>query len=283
MSLKTTRPGKMRKPSITLTITSLNTLLGLALFFWQIPTFATEKQSENLNLTWQNPSYIQKAFNEIALKNEYKKTAKRILKWQKPIRYTFQYHESSKNPLVESLFETHLKHLAQITNLPINQTAQANNLTIHLTSDKNYRNVIEKFTRTAVKNIERDSHCMGSFRTNRNHEIVSAEIILPMDHVFSRGLLVACIVEESTQVMGLPNDSDWVHPSIANDASKVELLTGLDYILLKTLYDPSLQAGMNQNQSQPIIRQVIQKLQQDGVIQKAHIYVNQSGLNPYVN
>ena len=264
-------------------IKSLNTVLGFSLFFWLSPTYATEQHNQNLNLQWQNPNYIQKAFNEIALKNEYKKTSQRILKWQTPVRYRFNYHQISKNNLVEALFETHLKHLAQITNLPIHKTAQNQNLTIHLTSDKNYGNVIKKYTHTAVKDIERDSHCMGSFKTNRNNEITSAEIVLPVDHVFSRGLLVSCIVEESTQVMGLPNDSDWVHPSIANDASKVELLTGLDYIFLKILYDPKLKAGMNITQSQPIIRQVTQKMKEDGVIEKAHIEVNQSGLYPYVN
>lgn len=262
---------------------SLTVVWFFSLFFWLAPTYATEKQNQNLNLKWQNPNYIQKAFNEIALKNEYKKTAQRILKWQRPIRYQFHYHQIPKNNLVEELFETHLKHLAQITNLPINKTAQGNNLTIHLTSDKNYGNIIQKFTQTSVKDIERDSHCMGSFKTNRKNEIISAEIILPLDHVFSRGLLVSCIVEESTQVLGLPNDSDWVHPSIANDASKVELLTGLDYIFLKILYDPDLKAGMNISQSQSVIRQIIQKMNRDGIIEKAHIQVNHSGLYPYVN
>lgn len=273
----------MLKPNTYSVIKSLNIVLGFSLFFWQLPTYATEKQNQNLNLKWQNPNYIQKAFNEIALKNEYKKTSQRILKWQSPIRYGFHYHQIPKNNLVEELFETHLKHLAQITHLPLNKTAQSNNLKIHLTSDKNYGNVIQKFTQTSVKDIERDSHCMGSFKTNRNNEIISAEIVLPLDHVFSRGLLVSCIVEESTQVMGLPNDSDWVHPSIANDASKVELLTGLDYIFLKILYDTNLKAGMSKTQSQPIIRQVIQKMDRDGVIKRAHIQVNQSGLYPSVN
>ena len=83
--------------------------------------------------------------------------------------------------------------------------------------------------------------------------------------------------------MGLPNDSDWVHPSIANDATKGELLTGLDYIFLQILYDPNLKAGMSKIQSQPIIRQVIQEMEQSNIIQRAHIQVNQSGLYPFIN
>ncbi|WEJ63034.1 DUF2927 domain-containing protein [Thiomicrorhabdus lithotrophica] len=269
----------MLNPNTISVIQSLKIVLGFSLLMWQLPTYATENQ----NLNWQNSNYIQKAFNEIALKNEYRKTAQRILKWQKPIRYAFHYHQMPKNTLVEELFDAHLKHLADITQLPISKSAQANNLTIHLTSDKHYGKVIKKFTHTSVKNIQRDSNCMGSFKTNSKNEIISAEIVLPVDHVFSRGLLVACIVEESTQVLGLPNDSDWVHPSIANDASKVELLTGLDYMLLKILYDPQLKAGMNRAKSQPIIRQLIEKFERAGIIEKAHIQVNQSGLFPFVN
>ncbi|BCN92592.1 hypothetical protein THMIRHAM_03770 [Thiomicrorhabdus immobilis] len=238
----------------------------------------------NLDLNWQNPAYIQKAFNEIALKNEYQKTDQRIIKWLQPIHYRFEYHHVKTNPMVENLFNTHLRHLSEITQHPIFPTEDTPpNLIIHLTADNEYAQVIKRFTASKVANIERDSNCMGSFKTNRHNEIVEAQIILPLDHVFSRGLLVACVVEETTQIMGLPNDSDWVNPSIANDASKVELLTGLDYILLKILYDKQLHAGMAFEQSQPIIRKRISALKDADEIKNANHQVNKSGLYPLVN
>lgn len=233
---------------------------------------------------WQDSKYLLKAFNEIALKNEYQKTNQRILKWQRPIRYQFEYHHLKTNLLVENLFNTHLKHLSEITHhsiLPVNKTIP--NLVIHLTEDEEYANVIKRFTGSTVKNIERNSHCMGSFKTNQHNEIIQAQIVLPLDHVFSRGLLVACVVEETTQIMGLPNDSDWVNPSIANDASKVELLTGLDYILLKLLYDTNLKAGMDLKQSQPILKRKIIQLKASNEINRANNKVNASGLYLLVN
>ena len=248
-----------------------------------ILSFMSLNSQANDNLKWQNSNYIMQAFAEIALKNEYRKTKGRVLKWHAPIHYQFKYHSIEKNTLVESLFNVHLKHLNSITSHPIKESTSKTNLTIHLTQDKHFANVIKNNTYSSVKNLERDSHCMASFQTNKKGEITQAQIVLPLDHVFSRGLLVACIVEESTQIMGLPNDSDWVHPTIANDASKVELLTGLDYILLKILYHPSLQAGYKMHRSRVTIENIIQNLQSTSEIEQASDKVNSSGLFPLIN
>ncbi len=142
---------------------------------------------------------------------------------------------------------------------------------------------IDTFAPSDVKNLSRESHCMGTYHLNKQHEIVHAAIIIPVDHAMSRGLLPACIVEEITQVMGLPNDSDWVNPSIANDKSRIDLLTGLDYIMLKLLYSPDVKAGMNQNDIQPIVRRELQFYQRNGLIRKAGHLVNKAGLYPLLN
>lgn len=238
-------------------------------------------------LNWQSTNYIQQAFNEIALKNEYRETDQRVLKWTQPIRYRFEYHHMPKNPIVENVFIAHLEHLQSITNHPIinvsNQPRQKANLTIHFTRDEQYGSVIRKVTTTNVKDIERDSNCMGTFSQSKSNQIIEGTVIIPTDHAYSRGLLVACVVEETTQLMGLPNDSDWVNPSIANDASRIELLTGLDYIMLKILYHPSLKAGMPYSQNQRIIKSIIKELEQSGEIRNAAKKVNQQGLYPLLN
>ncbi|GKT11942.1 MAG: hypothetical protein ISEC1_P0915 [Thiomicrorhabdus sp.] len=262
-------------------IISFTTLLSLS-------TFSTAVYAQNLQLVaWQNTDYIQKAFNEIALKNEYRDTQLKVLKWLKPIRYQFTYHDMPKNPIVESVFKAHLEHLQLITHHPIKQvTANSKekaNLHIHFTRDEQYGAVIKKVSKTTVKDIERDSNCMGSFKRNKNNEIIDATVVIPTDHVYSRGLLVACAVEETTQLMGLPNDSDWVNPSIANDASRIELLTGLDYLFLKILYDKRLKAGMPFKVNQHVIKQLILELERDGEIERAARNVNQAGLYPLLN
>ncbi len=263
--------------------------LILGLLFWTVSSCANgvSKAPE-----WQSPDYIQKAFNEIALKNEYRKTQQRIIKWQKPILYQFVYHNLPRNPVVENLFNEHFQHLQQITSHPIQLISDKKrlsnkrpspNLLIHLTKDADYGRIIQQETKSLVENIQRESHCMGNFTLNAKQQIDKAVVIIPVDHVYSRGLLVACIVEETTQLMGLPNDSDWVNPSIANDASKIELLTGLDYLLLKILYESKLQAGMTLSQSQPIIKNIINHQQKNGDIESAQHQVNRHGLYPLLN
>ncbi len=267
----------------------LKLAVTLAALFWTLPGSASGLPS---SIEWQSSSYIQKAFNEIALKNEYRQTQQRIIKWQKPIFYQFVYHNLPQNSVVEELFNAHLAHLQYITQhpiqfvsdkQPISNKQQKPNLLIHLTKDADYGRIIQQVSKNRIENIERESHCMGSFALNARHQIDQAVVIIPADHVYSRGLLVACIVEETTQLMGLPNDSDWVNPSIANDASKIELLTGLDSLLLKILYDAKLQAGMKRSQSQPIIKNIIDDLQKNGLIENAQQRVNKQGLYPLLN
>ncbi|QCU89437.1 DUF2927 domain-containing protein [Thiomicrorhabdus sediminis] len=255
-------------------------LLALLMICISLP-LDNAAQAQNLD-EWQSPTYILKAFNEIALKNEYRSTAQRILKWQQPIYYRFQYHDLPQNTMVENLFSIHLKHLAEITKHNIQPSGKHKaNLLIHITRDRHYNQVIRQFTSSNVSNIARESHCMGSFKTHSD-AISEAQIVLPVDHLFSKGLLVSCIVEETTQVMGLPNDSDWVNPSIANDVSKIELLTGLDYLFLTILYDRQIKAGMSRKRSQPIIKAIITQLQQQGIIDNAQHLVNKGGLNAYL-
>ena len=269
----------------------MNIYLRIKRFLWLLSTllfsvhgFAAINSPEQ---PWQDPVYIQKAFNEIALKNEYRATEGRILKWKKPIRYEFVYHNLPKNPLIERLFNTHLQHLQTITKHPIHQHKPHHfgkaNLSIHLTPDQDYGQVIKSLSSHTIKDLERKSHCMANFKRNRQNAIIQAQVVLPVDHVFSKGLLVSCIVEETTQILGLPNDANWVNPSIANDSTKVELLTGLDYLFLKILYDKSLTAGLPYPQNQKTIQRIIQKLNANGEIKGAGQAINQSGLHPKIN
>ena len=207
-----------------ITPTPFHTMLLICLILFSTQGAAMTEASLK---QWQDKEYIQSAFNEIALKNEYRLTEQRVLKWKEPIRYEFVYHQMKSNSLVERLFDAHLKHLQSITGHSIQphktHLQGKANLSIHLTPDSGYGKVIKSISGNQVKNLARKSHCMADLKRNQKNAIVKAQVILPVDHLFSRGLLITCIVEETTQILGLPNDSSWVNPSIANDASKIEL------------------------------------------------------------
>ncbi|BBP42738.1 DUF2927 domain-containing protein [Thiosulfativibrio zosterae] len=230
---------------------------------------------------WQDPEYIQRAFNEVALKNEYQKTDLRIVKWQVPIIYQLSYeHLQGPIPLIEEMAQVQMNHLASITNHAIKQSHLKDkpNFRIILTKDAYFKTTIEKWAGSKMGYLAKESNCIASFKRNQHHEIIQASVVIPVDHAMSRGLLPACIVEETTQALGLPNDSDWVNPSIANDASKLDYLTGLDYVMLKLLYDPAIKAGMSFSQSQPILKASIQKMLKDQTIQNAYQSVKTGGL-----
>jgi len=69
----------------------------------------------------------------------------------------------------------------------------------------------------------------------------------------------ACLLEEMTQAMGLPNDSDLVTPSIFNQKSTRRDLSGSDVLLLQTLYDKRLPAGTPRADALRIGREILQE------------------------
>ncbi len=69
-----------------------------------------------------------------------------------------------------------------------------------------------------------------------------------------------CLLEEMTQSMGLPNDSNDINPSIFSDASRRTELTRTDTIIVKALYDPRLPAGMPKAEAMRKVRDVIGEL-----------------------
>lgn len=232
--------------------------------------------------SWQKPAYIEKAFIEIALKDEYKKTDLRIRKWLAPIKYRVNFIHLKPYAPVEHMIQAHMQQLKHITRHPIQEASnsQQANLNVYITKDRYYKDVIQKYTGSKLKNISVESNCMGTFKQNGRHEIIGATVVIPIDNTMSQGLLPACVVEELTQVMGLPNDSDWVYPSVANDVSKIELLSGLDYIFLKLLYSKEIKAGMTLQDTRKTIRHLIKNYQAGGIIKRANFKVRQEGLYP---
>ena len=235
--------------------------------------------------SWQSPEYIEKAFIEIALKDEYRSTQMRVSKWERPIRYTFVYRHLSSYAPFEKMVHMHMAQLMDITGHSIDYTDQTDhaNFKIVVTKDQYYQQTIERFTHAKIPDLSKETNCMATIHHNARHAIDQAVVVIPIDYAVTHATLPACIVEELTQSMGLPNDSDWVYPSIANDASKIELLSGLDYILLKLLYSPELKAGMPLEQTRKVIRKEIHKLAESGEIARANQIVKQKGLYPLLN
>lgn len=238
---------------------------------------------------WHQASYIVDSFFEIALKNEYSKKGQYVRKWPASgIRYHYVHRVADKR-LHEDLSELHLRHLQMITGLPIapaRSAKEASLIIVFSREDRLNDDLQHYFGMRSAREREdffRHSVCLGHFSTQPDGTIDKAVVIIPVDRARDRAKLVDCIVEELTQVLGLPNDSEKVYPSIFNDRSVDHLLSGLDYILLKILYDPHLRPGMNKAEAMPVVQSIVAGFIQRGWVANADRQVQKGGLYPLLN
>lgn len=88
--------------------------------------------------------------------------------------------------------------------------------------------------------------------------IVAAAIAIGTD--IPEGQRRHCILEELVQAMGLPNDACHYRPSLFCEKDRVFALTGADRVLVRTLYDPRLKAGMKRTEALPLVRAIMTEL-----------------------
>jgi len=251
------------------------------LLFIAACSFSTPSFSEQTH--WQRPNYIVDSFIEIALKNEYSKVVSPLRKWQQPIYY-FIEHRTADEQLHTKITNLHLAHLSNITGLKIIPTDNADkaNLTIIFSTEKQLTQELKSdfklLDEQQILKFSRQSVCLANFATNTDNSIHKAIVIIPVDRARAHAKLLSCVVEELTQVLGLPNDSDNVFPSIFNDKSHNDYLSGLDYLLLSLLYHPQIKAGMIQKKVKPILRSIIESPKFKQQIEQANHLVNQQGI-----
>lgn len=230
---------------------------------------------------WQSPAYLQQAFVEVALRSEYVPGQQPVRKWQQPVRLWLQ-HDAAEAEQHTQLTRSHVRQLAQLTGLTFQwvATPAEANLTVVFTDLANMRDAVKQVSGQARPQLPADAACLFGIQTNIHHAIQRAWVVIPVDHAQEHGMLVGCIVEELTQAMGLPNDSDRVFPSIFNDKTPEVLLTGLDSLLIKMLYAADIQPGMREAKVRPVLARLIQQWQQDGTLVNAEQQVRQGELYP---
>lgn len=235
----------------------------------------------NAQVHWQQPDYILQAFLEVALKNEFKESAEVVRKWQAPIKVhmVYEYPNAQK---YQYLVHMHLAHLQAITQHPIQMAVKPEeaNLTVVLTTENHWEQQYLKQYDTSTQQQMRTTVCMGRMQLTNVHEIIRGVVVVPVDRAVRHRKLVTCIVEELTQMMGLPNDSEKVYPSVFNDRTPNDLLTGLDFLLLRLLYHPDVKSNMNAESLNDVLPAILKAWQRLGLIQSATQEVRQGELYP---
>lgn len=244
-------------------------MLGLALLAtWAQPVAGAGTAK------WKSVDYVVDSFVNIALGSEHGERRRQTRKWAVPIRYAL-VHNTGDEALHEHLVATQFAHLAALTGLsiaPAEDPAKAN-FRIVLSSEPRLR---EDFRRhlgwdsaPEREKFYRETVCVAHFASRRNGRITRAVAVIPVDRARSRGKLLSCFVEELTQVLGLPNDSDKVFPSVFNDHSIDDYLSGLDVVLLRILYDPRVLPGMDEAEVRPLARRIAEEMAREGGFERA--------------
>lgn len=225
---------------------------------------------------WQRPGYIVDSFIEVGLHDEYRPGAERLRKWIVPPRIWVD-HQVGDAALQDRLINAHLDQLRNITGLPITrvQSAQQANFKVLMVPQ---HSLASQWRRYTGQRVPSDALCVSRIWTAPDAHIRRALVMIPVDRARQRGKLVSCIVEELTQSLGLPNDSDKVFPSVFNDHSTDQLLSGLDLVLLRLLYEPALHPGMTVAQVRRALRPLVAKLEANGVVRRAEHEVRKGAL-----
>ena len=94
-----------------------------------------------------------------------------------------------------------------------------------------------------LNNLMGPSRCFFVIWPDPEWAVKKAQIVI--NSILDEHHIKHCLLEELTQSLGLPNDSDRLRPSVFNETSMVTDLTVFDRILIKTVYDPRIPNGMN--------------------------------------
>lgn len=198
-------------------------------------------------------------------------------------------HRTADEELHEKITKIHLSHLSEITGVKISPAKSKNkiNLTIIFSREEKIHEELKSDfllkDPEQIVSLARNSVCVAHFYTHPDSSIKKAIVIIPVDRARAHAKLLSCVVEELTQIMGLPNDSDSVYPSIFNDNSYDDYLSGLDFLLLKLLYHKSLKIGMSKKEANRSLIKIIAQPKFQQLIKDSEYLVHQKGLFRYLN
>ena len=220
---------------------------------------------------------LARNFVRIALFNEYRDdsdfqrpqaTISKLRRWTGPIRMSVEFGDTV--PLAQrdadlASVSAYAARLTRATGVPITITDRNPNFRVLFLGEDDRRaygprlrelipSISDATVRTFV-NLPRDQLCVviGTFAPGQSNYVKAVAMIRAEHPNLMRS---ACIHEELAQGMGLANDSPGARPSIFNDDEEFALLTTHDELLLRMLYDPRLQTGMDPAIAAPIARQI---------------------------
>ncbi len=214
------------------------------------------------------------AFEIIAFGSETKAVAERslLLKWSRariPVNFSWIPEIDDRGPRSRPAHPAwrekawaHLKALQKITGLV-------------------FEDSISKQKRPLISVVFTPRHLLGKIPIPGVGDGLQRELAAPggcyfvafrgSDQALERAVIVVnaergieridhCLLEELTQALGLPNDTDLIRPSIFSDNDRLLKLSQDDTVILQTLYHRDLTSGMARPQAIALARLIIGEL-----------------------
>lgn len=220
-------------------------------------------------------------FDTIIFQSEFRDTAraKVIKKWTGPLRIgirSFQEVTVNKDGREVSqlkqvkvkkshvkFIQKHLNSLVRATGLKTEdakKTGKPANFNINFVPKRHLGNPhLAKANPKLLRKMAAQGGCYFILWSDRNTGAISkAVIVVNADRLLIR--INHCLLEEMTQSLGLPNDSNMISPSIFSDSSRRTELTRSDLMILKALYHPSMKAGMPRDQALIVAGKIFSEL-----------------------
>jgi len=204
-------------------------------------------------------------FDVIALQREYAYVENpTILKWERPIRFHVERGAPVGDAEIDVL-AAHIRDLSALTGIAFSAAARAAEANFRVLF-VHKRDLAATARRVFAGNdkvidyvIDR-ANCLAVYGQDGGGALITVTVIIPVDGK-TPAQLRRCILEETTQSMGLVNDAPDVGFSLFNSkGGAVDEVTPHDRILLRLLYHPRIRAGMGRAEALRIAREVLPEL-----------------------
>ena len=201
-------------------------------------------------------------FEAVAFTDQYdpKRDVGRVRKWTGPIRIALHGAEA---PRFGAVIRRYAVELAGLTQLSIDVLAAPDaraNFDIRFVAWDDMEKEAQAFAPRPdwLGIIVEGAACLFIIRRNDRYEIVRALVLVSTREADDDK--ARCLLEEMTQALGLPNDSDRLQPSIFNSFDRLSALTPADRIMIRILYDPRLVPGQRREEAIAHARKIIGEL-----------------------
>lgn len=216
-------------------------------------------------------------FLRVALYDEYDRggagsTTGELRRWDGPVRVGLRFGASvpaERRATDTARISSYLARLARASGHPIRLDDNNPNFLIHIVSEDERRGLGPALRAAmpdlgpqdvaGITDLPRSTYCIVLAQSRGSSGVYQrAFAVVRAEHPDL--LRLSCLHEEIAQGLGLPNDSPMARPSIFNDDEEFALLTRMDELMLRILYNPALRPGMTEAEARPIVTELATRL-----------------------